>query len=89
MTTPAEVAKWMLEELRRSGELYQEDAVWEIQRKFGSEFVYENENGNLAISRQVLKEFKALTPGVVWEPGERMWRKREEGDPEGRRQAEY
>jgi hypothetical protein len=34
--------------------------------------VYENENGNLAINRQVLKEFRKLTEKtVVWERGVR------------------
>jgi hypothetical protein len=33
------------------GEPYQEDLTWEIERRFGSEFVYENVNGNSAISR--------------------------------------
>jgi hypothetical protein len=36
---------------------------------------YMNANGNPAISKQVLKEFRALTDGtLVWERGERAWR---------------
>jgi len=65
--------------------LYQEVVVYEIEERFGSDFVYENENGNLAISRKVLSEFKKLTEdSVVWERGERLWRNREDFDPEGR-----
>jgi hypothetical protein len=52
--------------------------------RFGSDCVYENENGNLAIDRKVLSEFRKLTTDdVVWERGERLWRRREDYDPEG------
>lgn len=77
----------MLEELHRQrGFLYQEVVVGQIQRAFGDEFVYTNENGNQAIDRRVLRAFRDLTAGdVVWERGERMWRFREDYDPEDRR----
>ncbi|MDA2937028.1 hypothetical protein MYX75_02035 [Acidobacteria bacterium AH-259-A15] len=85
MPTPREVAEWMLQELKRQESLYQEEAVYEIEHKFGAEFVYENENGNPAISRKVLKEFRELTEEtVVWERSERMWRFRESYDSAGR-----
>src|SRR2546423_6362779 len=76
--TNADVAAWMVEQLEeKKWGLYQEDAVWDIEKKFGAKFVYENDNGNPAISRGVLKEFRTLTEGkVVWERGSRMWRKR-------------
>jgi hypothetical protein len=71
--------------LNQDGFLYQEDAVYEIEQKFGSAHVYENENGNPAISRKVLNEFRKRTQkNVVWERGERMWRRRESGDAPGR-----
>jgi hypothetical protein len=83
------VAAWMLRELEDSNWLYQEMAVYKIRSKFGSEFVYQNQNGNLAISPAVLKEFRRLTEGtVVWDRSGRMWRKRRPHDPEGR-QVEY
>jgi hypothetical protein len=89
MPTNRDVAEWMAERAARRGELYQEEVVWEIQSKFGREFVYENANGNLAISRQVLKEFRKLTEDtLVWERGDRLWRKRQSYDPKGKRQAE-
>lgn len=87
MTTPADVAKWMVEELQRSNYLYQDIAVMEIDAKFGSDFVYFNESGNLAISKAVLTHFRNLTEeSVVWERGQRMWRQREAGDEPGRLQ---
>lgn len=66
-----------------------ETLVWEIRDKFGQEFVYDNRNGNLAIGKAVLREFRLLTEkDVVWERGTRLWRKRETYDARGRRQAE-
>ena len=74
----------------QQGDLYQEEAVYEILDRFGEEFVYENENGNWAISKPVLREFQKLTEEtVVWERGGRFWRKRQEYDPKGKRQADY
>lgn len=82
-----DVALWMLERLEKSGGLlYQEEAAWIILQSFGQSFVYENENGNWAISRKVLAEFRKLTEDtVVWERGERCWRRRQSYDTPGRR----
>jgi Family of unknown function (DUF6953) len=75
----------MVDQLKGQHWLYQEMVVSEILEKFGEEFVYYNENGNLAISRPVLREFRKLTEGtVVWERSARAWRPREGHDPEGR-----
>lgn len=79
------VAGWMLEKLESSGSIYQEDVVYEIKDLFGSEFTYENENGNLAIEQKVLAEFRKLTENtVVWERDERVWRWRQDYDSAGR-----
>lgn len=87
--THLQVAEWMVEELNRVKFLYQEDAVWKIFRMFGKEYTYENDNGNLAIDKKVLKEFRKLTEDyVVWERGEKMWRARAAYDPKGKRQSE-
>jgi hypothetical protein len=86
--TPKEVAEWMLEELKRVNFLYQDTVVYQISEKFGEEYTYTNQNGNLAIDRVVLKEFRKLTGDtVIWERGERLWRFREDYDEEGRRQT--
>ena len=85
--TPEAVAQWMLEELKREKYLYQETVVYDIESKFGEEFTYVNKNGNLAIDRCVLREFRKLTENtVVWERGARLWRLREDYDESGRRQ---
>jgi len=84
--TALDVARWMLDQLDKQNCLYQEDAVCEIEKRFGHKFVYDNENGNLSIDRSVLKEFRALTgDDVIWERGEKMWRRRCRTDQTGTR----
>ena len=88
MSAAEDVARWMKEQVQRDGQLNQSDAAVDIQQKFGEDHVYENENGNLAISTEVLKAFRKLTKdSVVWEPGERMWRKRLISDDKNSRRA--
>ena len=85
--TPESVATWMLGEIERDGDLYQDVAVVDISSKFGDEFTYENDSGNLAISKPVLAAFRKLTnETVVWDRNERIWRKRESTDEPGRQQ---
>jgi len=69
------VAEFMLDEIIKSGYIYQESIVYDIQTKFGSDFVYENENGNLAISKKVLNEFKKLKDvnGIEWDRSDKSW----------------
>lgn len=81
-----EIAEWMLQRLEAEKYLYQEVIVYEIASKYGNEYTHINDNGNLAISRKVLKEFRILTEdSVIWERGERYWRKRERFDDPDRR----
>lgn len=71
------VAAWMVELMGNSHWLYQEVVVRKIRERWGDEYVYNNRNGNLAISKPVLKEFRKLTENsLVWERGERAWRPR-------------
>ena len=84
-----DVAAYMLQRLNEEDILYQEVVVYEIQDTFGDEFVYTNENGNLAIDRRVLAEFRKLTEGqVVWSRRERFWRRREDYDDPHSRMSE-
>ncbi len=90
LSTSSDVAKWMRDEIIEDKMMYQEHVVYEIRDEFGEEFVYTNDNGNPAISRAVLKEFRKLTEDlVVWEKGERCWRLRGEHDTPGKRQVDY
>ncbi|WP_238246381.1 DUF6953 family protein [Methylobacterium iners] len=84
-----EIAEMMIDMLNKSGYLYQDEVVSKIASKFGEPYFYYNQSGNLAISKTVLKEFKTLTgDAVVWERGERCWRKRLPSDELGRRGQE-
>ncbi|MSU76515.1 MAG: hypothetical protein EXS16_00310 [Gemmataceae bacterium] len=94
MPTPKEVAEWMIAQIEVSDELYQQTAAKKIGKSFGSEFVYRDEAGNLAIARRVLDQFRKLTSdSVVWVTHhgggfcpDAYWRKREEHDAPGRTQ---
>ena len=77
----------MLSDLEDVGELYQDDVADRIVRDFGSEFIYFNDNGNPAIRKDVLKEFRHITGNnVVWCRGDQYWRFRTESDDPGRAQ---
>lgn len=87
MTTAHDVAVWMAKRLDESGILAQEEVVWDIREQFGDAFVYENDNGQLAIAKNVLTAFNKLTKEtVVWVKPDRSWRKRLESDEPGREQ---
>ena len=87
-TSAEQVAQWMVEELHRVKFLYQQEAVFAIETKFGAKFFYINDAGNPAIDRKVLASFKRLTGNsVVWERGERVWRLREAYDTHSRQQS--
>jgi hypothetical protein len=87
VTTTSDVATWMLGELERRRYLEQEQVAWDIQRKFGKQFTYHNENGNPAIDKKVLTAFRKLSgDGVIWSRSERHWRYRVHTDKPGRQQ---
>jgi hypothetical protein len=84
---PGDVARWMRDELNRTGSLSQAYAAAEIEAEFGPSFIYENENGNPAIDKDVLREFRQLTEGyVIWDRWGYKWRHREPGDAPSRKQ---
>jgi hypothetical protein len=84
--TPLEVAEWMAERVTADGQLYQHDAVHQIEMMFGEQFVCEK-NGRPAIVDGVLRKFTQLTKEtVVWNAYGLHWRPREPGDAPGRTQ---
>ena len=86
-TTPEAIAQWMLTRLEASGPLYQADAAGQIEREFGEEFTYLNDNGNPAIDKRVLRAFRKISgDAIVWDRWDFCWRKREAGDAPGRKQ---
>lgn len=77
----------MLTQISKSKPLYQEQAAWDIMRKFGKQFVYDNENGNPAIEKSVLTAFEKISKEeIVWSRSERFWRLREPSDTNSRQQ---
>ncbi|WP_137490706.1 DUF6953 family protein, partial [Escherichia coli] len=84
MATVDDVAQWMKSELENTNWLYQETVVYKIKELFGDTFVYLNANGNLSIDKKVLAKFRKLTNDtVIWERGEKAWRKRQGYDAPG------
>ncbi|GAK26289.1 DUF6953 family protein [Serratia liquefaciens] len=87
MTTIDDVAEWMKSQVNASVRLYQENAVYKIKHLFGDDFVYKNANGNLSIDKKVLARFKKITADdVIWDRGDKAWRKRNSRDKPGRQQ---
>ena len=88
MSTPEDVARWMLDELEKAGYLYQWEAILQIQSRFGDDFTYLNESRNFAIDRRVLRAFRNLTEdNIVWRRKECCWARRAPHDPPGRQAA--
>ena len=87
MATKEDAAKWMADELNRNGSLSQARAVRYIKNEIGKDFTHKNKNGNLAINKDVLEEFKKLTgEDAVWVRGDFRWRRRKATDKPGREQ---
>jgi len=85
MVTAENVAAFMAQRLEEEkGMLIQARIADEISKKFGGEFLYPNENDNLAIDKEVLEIFRDYTPHVVWSRGDHLWRNRKPSDPDGR-----
>ena len=80
------IAQWMFDEFQRDGRLSQSRAVTEIRRNHGDGHLYKNKNGNWAINKTILEEFKKLGPeDRVWSRGDQIWRRRMPKDPPGTR----
>jgi hypothetical protein len=76
MVTAKDVAEWMFKKIKETDYLSQGSVVYEIQKEYGSDFVCQNENGNLAINKEVLKEFRNfIKDKFEWDRSEKAWRK--------------
>jgi hypothetical protein len=86
-TTTSDVAQWMQSVIQEHGELTQNNAYYMINKQFGSGFTTMTNSGIPSIKGSVLTAFKKLNEDtVVWERGEKKWRKREFYDAPGRDQ---
>ena len=84
--TPGEAAAWMIAEYVRLNQvLYQHHASGWLS-DFGSGQTYVDKSGYLRISKETLKIFDGLTPDIVYDFGEKFWRKRLPHDKPSRRQ---
>jgi len=78
MSTPKDVAKFMFDQIQKDKILYQREVVGQIEEVFGKDFVYLNDNGNMAVDRKVLAAFRKLCDGsVVWVRGRSYWELKE------------
>lgn len=82
-TTKEEIAQWMIDQFKERRTITQESMVRLIIRTFGREWSYKNKNGNLAIHKDVLAEFRKLNDGsIVWDRAYRHWQvKKPKNDP--------
>ena len=85
-TSTADVAQWMLSAIEEHGELTQNNAYYQINKLFGSGFTTVTNSGSPSIKSSVLTAFKNISDDVVWERGEKKWRKRQFYDAPGREQ---
>ncbi|WP_040948493.1 DUF6953 family protein [Gorillibacterium massiliense] len=69
------IAQWLYDMIMKDGEAYQRDVVEEIEQRFGEDYVYENENGNLAIDKKITAEFRKLNnKGLIeWDRSGFFW----------------
>jgi hypothetical protein len=64
----------MVDQITANKVEYQDELVDRIEKHFGSEWVYENDNGNPAISRKVLAQFRKLHAcSIEWDRSDRAW----------------
>jgi hypothetical protein len=81
--TPSAVAEWILSSVQEQGELSQNNAFYEIIKRFGSI----TNGGSPSVGRSVLTAFRKISDDIVlWEQGDKKWRKREFYDAPGRQQ---
>ncbi len=86
-TTPGDVAQWMLSVIEEQGEMSQNNAYYQINKQFGVGFTTVSNSGSPTIKGSVLNAFKEISKDtVIWERGDKKWRKREFYDLPGRQQ---
>jgi hypothetical protein len=78
--TPAEAARWMKEQLDSEEMLYQSEVAYTLGEHEDERLAYYDDDGNLCVGKQVLAEFRKITPDVVYVRSEKMWRRREDYD---------
>lgn len=74
MTTPTEIAQWMIEQFEERRTISQHTMAMGIRKNFGAEWLYKNQNGNPAIDKKVLAEFRKLKDeSIEWDQSSQQW----------------
>lgn len=77
----ADIAEWMNTELVRTRRLDQSHAARAILQRWGKQHVFQNQNGNWGINKNILDAFRKLNPpDVVWVRSSQIWRFRQPYD---------
>ncbi|MGJ8524328.1 hypothetical protein LMG33818_000036 [Halomonadaceae bacterium LMG 33818] len=75
----------MLHKIKIEGCVYQDDVVDYLVKNGREDLLRENSDGNQVLGKEVLSDFKKLTPDtVVWIKKDRYWRWRVDQDEPGR-----
>jgi hypothetical protein len=81
----AQIAQWMFDKLQQQKSLKQSSVASQIRTQWGEQYVFKNRQRNWGINKDILDEFRKLTPdNVVWSRSRQTWRYRGPGDPPGR-----
>lgn len=81
-----EIALFMMDKLKKESVLYQNEIAFILHEKYSELATYININGNLAINKDILVEFKKISKRmVVWDKSEKCWRIRKSYDPINKR----
>jgi hypothetical protein len=84
-----DVARWMLDQVKAMGFLFEDEAAFAIERNFGKEFLRDDDEERRGMVLRVLTAFKELAGDtVVWQREDQLWRLREADDLPGWQQAD-
>ncbi|GAA1053948.1 DUF6953 family protein [Dietzia natronolimnaea] len=75
MAKATEIALWMIDQFKDRQTISQHTMAMGIRKNFGPEWLYRNQNGNPAIDRKVLAEFRKLRDdSIEWDRSTQDWR---------------
>jgi hypothetical protein len=84
--SPQDAAEWMFGQFLAKRFLYQEEAATHLLHLHDENLAYFDGTGNVCIGKAVLAAFNKLTPDLVYERADKLWRDRLPSDQPGRQQ---
>ena len=73
-------AAWMFDRIRCQEKLRLQEAVFELQRRFGAEYVRLDSDGSVSIAPNILKALRLLTgDSVAWNKSAQAWQLQNSG----------